>query len=126
MGAASRFAAVNSRQGRLTKTEIYPEDIMANGGKRPGAGRPKGSVNRATKEAGASFAELARQHTADALKTLVEVCNNKRATDSARVTAANSILDRGYGKPAQAVLHQGDKDKPVFAEAIWRVVNPDS
>lgn len=99
---------------------------MAQGGKRPGAGRPKGSKDKATKEAGAQLSELARQHTADALQTLVEVCNNKRATDSARITAAAAILDRGYGKPPQAVLHQGDKDKPVYAEAIWRVVNPDS
>lgn len=99
---------------------------MAHGGKRPGAGRPKGSVNKATKEAGAALSELARQHTESAINTLVEVCNDKRAPHSARVTAANGLLDRGYGKPAQAVQHEGSADKPVFVEALWRVVEPDN
>src|SRR5436190_16992024 len=42
---------------------------------------------------------LAREHTAAALSTLVTVMNNKRAKANARVVAANSLLDRGYGKP---------------------------
>jgi phage terminase small subunit len=31
----------------------------------------------------------------------------KSESDSARVAAANAILDRGYGKPRQAVEHSG-------------------
>lgn len=99
---------------------------MPAGGKRPGAGRPKGSLSRATTKAKVNLSELAQQHTEAALNTLVEVCNDKRAPHSARVTAANGLLDRGYGKPAQAVQHEGSADKPVFVEALWRVVEPDN
>lgn len=76
------------------------------GGRREGAGRPAGRRNTATRTQGASLSELARKHTADALKTLVEVAK-KSESDSARVAAANAILDRGYGKPRQAVEHSG-------------------
>jgi hypothetical protein len=29
--------------------------------------------------------------------------------DSARVAAAQALLDRGWGKPSQAIEHQGDQ-----------------
>lgn len=76
------------------------------GGARKGAGRPTGRQNTATRSQGASLGELARKHTADALKVLVEVAK-KSESDSARVAAANAILDRGYGKARQAVEHSG-------------------
>ena len=47
--------------------------------------------------------EIARQCTADAMLTLKSIMLDKDAPHAARVTAANSILDRGYGKPAQAL-----------------------
>ena len=46
---------------------------------------------------------LARVHTKAAVSTLVSVMNNHEAPAAARVTAANSILDRGWGKPQQNV-----------------------
>ena len=76
------------------------------GGLRPGAGRPRGRQSRATRSQGATFSELARQHTAEALGVLVNVAKNGES-ESARVAAANAILDRGYGKPRQAVEHSG-------------------
>jgi hypothetical protein len=51
---------------------------------------------------------LARKHTLEAVQALVEIVKNKRAHASARVAAANAILDRGYGKPPQAVNVSGD------------------
>jgi Family of unknown function (DUF5681) len=51
----------------------------------------------------AEVRELARAHTASALNALVEIAKNKKAPPAARIAAANSILDRGYGKPAQLV-----------------------
>lgn len=42
--------------------------------------------------------ELARERTVDAINTLTEIMLNKKAKDSARVAAANAILDRGYGR----------------------------
>ena len=72
--------------------------ISAHGGKREGAGRPAGMPNRATIEQGARLAELAKSYSDIAFNTLVDVAING-TSDSARIAAANSILDRGYGKP---------------------------
>ena len=45
--------------------------------------------------------ELARSHTADAIKTVVAAMNC--APWGARIAAANAILDQGWGKPAQTI-----------------------
>ena len=68
------------------------------GGKRPGAGRPEGSKNKATIE----LREAAQAYTEAALKTLHEVCI-KGQSEAARVAAACALLDRGHGKPKQHV-----------------------
>jgi hypothetical protein len=47
----------------------------------------------------------ARSHTLSMLKVLVGVANEKTAPPSARVAAANSVLDRGWGRPDQ--VHAG-------------------
>jgi len=77
------------------------------GGKRPGAGRPKGTPNKAT----SAVKEFAQEYTEVALMALVEIVKNKDAPHAARVSAANSILDRGHGKPTQTIA--GDKSSPV-------------
>lgn len=71
---------------------------MPRGGKREGAGRPKGAVNKAT----ADIREAAQEYTDEALKVLAEVMRQGDSA-AARVAAANSILDRGHGKPKQQV-----------------------
>lgn len=101
---------------------------MANqhGGARAGAGRKKGSKDKLTKELKMTLTELAQQHTADAVKTLVEVMNNKQETGSARIAASNSILDRGWGKPIQGVVNV-DPDKTDLPFDGWQIarVQPD-
>ena len=69
------------------------------GGAREGAGRPAGAINKATPAQSQRLSELAKTYTEDALNTLIDVARNGR-TDAARVSAANAILDRGYGKPS--------------------------
>ena len=73
-------------------------EISKHGGRREGAGRPAGVPNKATKEQGARLSELAKSYTDIAFSTLVEVAMSG-SSDTARIAAANSILDRGYGKP---------------------------
>jgi hypothetical protein len=72
------------------------------------AGRPKGSLNRATAE----VKKAAQKYTKNAVKTLLEIME-KGENESARVSAAREILDRGYGKPMQAVEHTGEGGGPV-------------
>lgn len=51
--------------------------------------------------------ELARSATELAIKTLIEIAGKSNAPESARVAASNALLDRGWGKPVQAMEHSG-------------------
>jgi hypothetical protein len=55
----------------------------------------------------AEVRELAREHTSKAVETLVSIMTNQKAAPAARVSAANSLLDRGYGKPPQHITGEG-------------------
>ena len=71
----------------------------------------------------------APSHTRTAINVLVGVMRSKDATHAARVSAANSILDRGWGKAVQA-LENGDNGALELIHKIERVIvhpeNPDS
>lgn len=45
----------------------------------------------------------ARAHGPNALKVLHGIASSTKAPPAARAAAANSILDRGFGKPSQSV-----------------------
>lgn len=90
---------------------------MARGGKRPGAGRPRGRKDTATVGQMASLEELARTHTETALNALVAIAQSGES-EAARVAAANALLDRGYGRPKQALIHTGKDDGPVQIENV--------
>lgn len=70
---------------------------MAVGGKRPGAGRPRGAQNKATAE----VKVLAAQYTEAAIRRLADWMQSDEP--KASVAAATALLDRAHGKPAQAV-----------------------
>lgn len=85
-------------------------------------GRPKGSPNKAT----ADVREAAQAFTVDALKTLAEVMRNSES-DAARVSAANAILDRAHGKPAQAVRVGQDEDAGPIEQVIrWALTDAEA
>lgn len=69
--------------------------------------------------------DLARAHTNDAIMTLVEICNDKKATAPARVSAANSILDRAWGKPTQPTEISGP-DGEALPSITVSFVKPDA
>lgn len=52
--------------------------------------------------------ELARSHAELAITTLVEVAGDERAKESARVKAADIILQRGFGAPERTVQQNID------------------
>jgi hypothetical protein len=54
---------------------------------------------------------LARGHTKDAITALAEVA--KSGPPAARVAAASALLDRGWGKPVQAVEASGPDGAPL-------------
>lgn len=53
---------------------------------------------------------LAREYTTEAVETLRDIMRDKRAPPGARGSAANSILDRAYGRPSQTI-NSGNQDK---------------
>lgn len=68
------------------------------GGKRPGAGRPKGALSKAT----ADVKIAAQKYTTEAVDTLAQIMRSGES-EQARVQAADKLLDRGHGKAAQSM-----------------------
>ena len=81
------------------------------GGRRPGAGRKPGQKDKATRAQRFSVAEIAQRYTDEALAVLHKIMKDERAPAAARALCANSLLDRGYGKPTQRVEHELDPSK---------------
>ena len=84
------------------------------GGKREGAGRPAGSKNRSTPDQNERITELAKTHCELALQVLADVAL-KGKTDSARVSAANALLDRAHGLPC---VHPNIEDANFTPQVI--------
>ena len=80
------------------------------------SGNPSGLPSRpeaiARRRISKDVRELCRDHSLDAVKALVQVVNSETTPPAARVAAANSILDRGWGKPqieVNATINAYDK-----------------
>jgi hypothetical protein len=90
-------------------------------GRKPGTpktgGRKKGSVNKV----GADLRAAAREHTEDALKTIIALMKAKTSPAAVKLRAAEFIIERGWGKATQPV-EVGVKplyaisDKPMTAD----------
>jgi len=70
-------------------------------------------------KAATDIRSLARSHTESALKVLAGIMNQSEAPAAARVSAAQALLDRGWGKAAQIIA--GDENEgPVKLEISWQ------
>ncbi|MEO7861381.1 MAG: hypothetical protein ABIU05_13245 [Nitrospirales bacterium] len=72
--------------------------IKGSGGRRPGAGRPLGVPNKLTRP----LKELAALHSEDSILVLVALRDHAES-EQVRLMAANSLLDRGHGRPRQEI-----------------------
>ena len=86
-------------------------------------GRPRGRVGTAKME----LANLCREKAINALEVLVDIMNDDTEKASARVHAANVILERGYGKAPQEIILAGDQERPLhsFSKIELVAVSPD-
>lgn len=66
------------------------------------SGNP-GGYSKEKRQAIARVADLAREHTPKAIETLAAIMNDEKATRTTRIAAANALLDRAHGRPAQSV-----------------------
>ena len=78
-------------------------------------GRPK-----AVMPDGRTLSEAAREHSPEALRVLVEALRDPNTA----LAAAKEILDRGFGRPAQAVEITGEDGGPVQVTRIELVAQP--
>lgn len=67
------------------------------------SGNPRGRTKAATLE---QIRAIARRASPEMVKVLIDIAQNSES-DRAKVAAANGVLDRAYGKPAQML---GDED----------------
>lgn len=68
----------------------------------------RGSKASRTAKASDSRLEAARAHSERALQVLVAIAEDAEAAPTARIAAANAILDRAYGKASQVIDHAGE------------------
>jgi hypothetical protein len=65
-------------------------------------GGPSPNPGGRPKEVG-DVRELAKKYTAEAVEILAKIMRSEEAPPAARTAAASALLDRAYGRPAQAV-----------------------
>ena len=51
----------------------------------------------------ADVQNVAREHSTEAIETLARIMRDPKTPPAARISAACALLDRGYGKPSQAI-----------------------
>ena len=86
-------------------------------GSKPGerrGGRQKGTPNKATAEIKEAF----QKHGKALVKALLAL--TKSTADRVRLGAIQAALDRGYGRPAQAVA--GDPEQP--SRLVVEIIDP--
>ena len=89
--------------------------MTVHGGKRTGAGRKPGATSLAKRD----LAAMAKEHVETALAVLVEIATAGQS-EPARVTAANALLDRAYGKPIQGTVEIPMDQAPQMFEG-WDI-----
>jgi hypothetical protein len=91
-------------------------------------GRPKRSTTIEARRIYRDVADAARELTGDAINTLADIMKNPNAPAAARVSAAQALLDRGYGKPAQAIEVNAEPDLAHLSdedlETLERILRP--
>lgn len=77
------------------------------GGRRHGSGRKKGLVAETKR----TLAESAREYGQRMLQVLTEIAEDPEQPASSRVSAANHVLERGYGKAVS--VEEPRNDNPL-------------
>ena len=89
-------------------------------------GKPQKETRSKMAKAVTEIRSLARSHTRTALKVLVGVMRSEDATAAARVSAANAILDRGWGKAPQEKQNGSDGLLELIDRIERIIVHPEN
>lgn len=87
-------------------------------GRKPGTPKTGGRKKGAPNKANADLRLLAQEYTAESVELLVEAMRDATAPIQARMFAARELLDRGHGKPPQAVTGEGGG--PIDLRITWQ------
>lgn len=100
---------------------------MSKGGKRPGAGRKKGSVNKTTAEIRA----IAQSYGESALLELAKMGglvtgkdgkpDGMAISEQVKKSALDTIIERAYGKSPQAITGEGGEGPILFQELLTSI-----
>ena len=83
------------------------------GGARPGAGRKAGGTNSVTPD----IKQMTRRYADEAVQAVYNIMK-KSKFESNRFAAAKELMDRGFGKPTQAI--GSDPDMPTELRISWQ------
>ena len=101
----------------MHKPEKESRAVSGIGGRRPGAGRPLGSPNKLTRP----LKEFAALHSETCIAVLVELRDHAE-TEHVRLAAANALLDRGHGRPRQAIDMHADDSLTIIVNRLGQAV----
>ena len=68
----------------------------------------------------AEIRDLAREQTEETMKVIMAIRDDTKAPAAARMAACNSLMDRGWGRPAQTIA--GDPENPH--KLIVEIIDP--
>jgi|SRR6185436_3094417 len=89
---------------------------------KPGKSGNPGGMTKEQRAQIAVVRSAALEHCPQAIRELVELMNS---TDpKVKLAACNSILDRGMGKPAQAITGGDEGDAPLQLAGVLKLVKP--
>lgn len=96
------------------RTDLKPRNPNSLANLTKGHGRPKGVPNKANREVKLA----AQKYTVECLQTLGTIMREGK-NETARIAAANALLDRGHGKPPQALTDgEGGPLIPALVEHV--------
>lgn len=83
------------------------------------SGNPEGRPRKSNKAAG-----MAREQTEKAVQVLINALADDKTEN--RIKAAESLLNRGWGKPQEYVELSGDDEKPIHAKLVVEFIKPNA
>ncbi len=87
----------------------------------PPAAMPRTPKGNQVAKASTEIRSLARSHTESAINVLAGIMNETASSPAARVSAAQALLDRGWGKAAQVIAGDDELDAVTVRQIVTGV-----
>lgn len=110
----------DKKENNNGKTRQKDTSASGNGFKKGKSGNPKGRPVLPDE-----LKEMCRTYTEEGLQVCISILTNSKNQNKDRLKALEILLERGYGKAAQAIIGGEEGDKPVklSVESIVQLLN---